>query len=228
MYPIKTIKHWSEADRPREKFLSNNKSHLSNAELIAILIGSGSREESAVHLAERMLYSVDDDLQKLASLSIQELSKFKGIGIAKALSIAAAVELCYNRMVNTPLQKTYKAGKTPDNYQWIQEILEPEEQGRWILLFNSSDHLQDKEKIETEDNTYGDPRTLLQIALESECGSFMLIHKTTTPTQQTTPDELKYILQLKQAANMLSLTILDNLSIHPEGYHSYREQGLLN
>lgn len=228
MYPFKTIKHWSEADQPREKFLSNNKSHLSNAELIAILIGSGSKEESAVHLAERMLYSVDDDLQKLANLSIQELSRFKGIGLAKAISIAAAVELCYNRMVNNPMQKTYKAGKTPDNYQWIQEILQPEEQGRWILLFNSSGHLQHKEKIETEDETYGDPRALLQITIESECGSFILVHKTTTPEQQTTSDELKYILQLKQVANMLSLTILDQLTIHPEGYNSYREQGLLN
>jgi DNA repair protein RadC len=225
---IPTIKHWAEDERPREKFLIESGINLSNAELVAILIGSGSRDESAVSLAQRILASIDNDLERLAELSIQDLSTFKGIGFAKAVSIAAAIELCHKRMGHAAAQH-YKQGNAADNRMMVlQELGEPETDSYWIFLFSGSGILKHKQKVGDSNSRFGDPRKVLQIALEQESLSIMLVHHSLIVINEPSKTDLSYTLRLIESANMLSISILDHLIIHPDGHYSYRDAGHLN
>ena len=221
---IPAIKEWVEQDRPREKFVVQTGMNLSNAELIAILIGSGSRYESAVHLGQRILESVDGDLGRLAELSIQDLSRFKGIGLAKAVAIAAAVELCYKRMCKNSPDK-YLTGSSADTYQMITAELEDiTEASWWAFLFNGAGILMNKHQV---GDTMADPRVILQTVLEHQATSFLLVRSTVNRYNQPRASDKAFIQSLIESANMLSLCVLDHLVIHPEGYFSFRDAKII-
>jgi DNA repair protein RadC len=224
---IPTIKYWAEEERPRERFVTETGSNLSNAELIAILIGSGNADESALALAYRMLYSVDNDLQRFSNLTIQELSNFKGIGLAKAVTIAAAVELCYKRMSNSSASKYTPENSAENSHMIREELGDPEEDAYWVFVFNGAGMLQHKQKVGDQRSRFGEPREILQIALEHESTSIMLVHQSTVVNNKPNKEDLSYTLQLIESANMLSMVILDRIIIHKEGHYSYRNNGHL-
>lgn len=225
---IPTIKHWGEEERPRERFLIDKGENLSNAELIAILIGSGNCDESAVGLAHRILQSVDDDLARLAELSVKDLSRFKGIGLAKAVTVSAAIELCFKRMNNPSLTK-FRGGNSMDAYQMIRnEIGLPSENESWIFLFSSAGILKHKHQLIDPQNDFGDHKSILQTAITYESSSIMLVKHSTAPGLKDSTLEHSKMLELVTSANMISIVIIDRITTYTDGYHSYRDNGLLS
>lgn len=223
---ILTIKDWDIEDRPREKFLVESGTNLSNAELIAILIGSGNKEESAVHLALRILESIDNDLERLALLSIHDLASFKGIGLAKAVSIVAAIELCYRRM-NTNRATEFSVETSEDRYALLQREFDPgSEESNWVFLFSNSGMLLHKHQACINENGFEDPSSILKIALEYQAKSLMLVRYTVTRWAFPQREEKDYVIALVESAGMLSIKVLDQMVLYPDGYFSFKDSGL--
>lgn len=173
-----SIKHWSDDDKPREKLVHKGRSVLSDAELIAILIGSGSRSESAVELSKRILASVNHNLNELGKLSVQQLMQFKGIGEAKAVTIAAALEMGRRRRGEEGGQVD-KIGSSKDAFEILQPIMgELEHEEFWILYLNNSNKVLHKAQLSKGGitGTLVDVRLIMKQALETGAVALILAH----------------------------------------------------
>lgn len=223
------ILSWAEEDRPREKLLLKGRASLSDAELIAILIGSGTRDKSAVDVGKIILHSVNHNLHELAKLSVADLKKFEGIGEAKALSIVSALELGRRRKASEPA-KQEKILSSEDVYRIMQPYLldQPLEQF-WIVLLNRANVVIRTHCISQGgvSGTVADPKPIFKEALEKLASSIVLVHN--HPSGNLSPSEADRHLtrKLKEAGKHLDLPVLDHIIFTNHGYYSFADQGIL-
>jgi len=224
-----SIKAWAEEDRPREKLSMQGRRALTDAELIAILIGSGSRTETAVELSKRILHHYDNDLNRLAKASIQELSNFRGIGEAKAISIIAALEIG-RRRDDTEVKAVESILSSKDAYNLMRRhLVDLNHEEFWIILLGRASKVLGKELISKGglSGTVADPKIIFHIALQHQASSIILIHN--HPSGNLKPSQLDISLtkRLSEAGRMLDIQILDHLIIGDTGYYSFGDESLL-
>ncbi len=223
------ITSWAENDRPREKLMTHGHQVLSDAELLAILIGSGSRNESAVKLARRILDSVDRNLNELGKRSLGELMKFKGIGEAKAITISAALELGRRRQATASLERpVIKSSK--DVYQLMAPHLSDlQHEEFWILLLNKGNKVisRDQLSIGGTDATVVDVRIVFKKAIEGLATSIILCHNHPSGTLRPSQADIDLTKRLKAAGDTIGLPVLDHLIVCDSGYYSFVDEGIL-
>ena len=223
-----SIKAWAEADRPREKLLLKGKQNLTDAELIAILIGSGNRELSAVGLAQIILQSANQNLNELGKSTVEDLKENKGIGEAKAISIIAALELGRRRQLSD-LREKPQIRSSQDAYREMAPIIQdlPHEEF-WVLILNRANRILAKKKISSGgvSGTMVDAKLIFNKALmvQTAC-SIMLFHN--HPSGGLTPSQADISLtrKLKEAGKVLDIQVLDHLIISERGYYSFADEG---
>lgn len=229
MYKKLSIKEWAVEDRPREKMLTKGIRALSEAELIAILIGSGNLEESAVEVSRRILASVNNNLNELGKKSINDLQKFKGIGPAKAITIAAAMDLGRRRKASEPDEKP-KLVTSSDAASIMKPLLSdlPHEEF-WVLLLNRNNLLIDKLQVSQGglSGTIIDVRIILKMALEKLACSIILCHN--HPSGNLIPSEADKDItkKIKEAGKHMDIPVLDHLIIGNDAYFSFADEGLI-
>jgi DNA repair protein RadC len=224
-----SIKYWSETDQPREKLLIKGKDALSNSELVAILIGSGNREESAVALCQRILASTDNNLNVLGKLSVADLMQFKGIGEAKAISIVAALELGRRRRVEDALILD-KIDSSKSVFELMQPIIgELPHEEFWILYLNNSNKVLHKSQLSKGGitGTLVDTRLVLKEALQIGAVALILAHNHPSGTLQPSQADKLITTKLKTAAESLDIKVLDHLIITETHYFSFADEALL-
>lgn len=223
------ILSWAEEDRPREKLMLKGRATLSDAELIAILIGSGTRELSAVDLSKLILQSVGNNLNQLAKLSINDLMKFKGVGEAKAISIASALELGRRRKESEVLKKA-KITSSADAYQAIRPyLMDLSHEQFWVLLLNRANEVIRPCQISIGGvaGTVADPKIIFKSAIEYLASAIILVHN--HPSGNLTPSQADKDLtkRVKEAGRLLDIPILDHLIFGDNGYFSFADEGIL-
>lgn len=223
------INQWAEDDRPREKFLLKGKSTLSDSELLAILIGSGSRNESAVQLCQRILASVNNNLSHLGKQSVQQLIQFKGIGEAKAITIAAALELGRRRRDETALELS-KITSSKAVFELMQPIIgELPHEEFWVLYLNNSNKVICKSQISKGGitGTVVDTRLVFKIALEHHATSVVLVHNHPSGKLQASEADKQITKKLAEAGKHLDILVLDHIIVTEKSYFSFADEGLL-
>ena len=225
-----SIKDWAEEDQPRKKLLQQGAHTLSNSELLAILINNGTRGHSAIDIAKNLLQTVNNDLQKLAGLGVRELvnRQVKGLGEAKAISIAAALELGVRR--NASGRKKDQVTKSGDIAEYLRATLEYRKQEVFALVFLNRGNRVTHFEIISEGGltgTVADPRVILKKALEHEATSLVLCHN--HPSGNLRPSKADELLtqKIKQAASFLDIVVMDHIIVSNEGYFSFADEGML-
>ena len=222
------INQWAEDDRPREKFLLKGKSALSDSELLAILIGSGSRNESAVQLCQRILASSENNLNTLGKMSVSQLMQFKGIGEAKAISIAAALELGRRRREEDAieLKKITSSKAVFDIMQPIIGELPHEE--FWVLYLNNSNKVIYKAQLSKGGitGTVVDIRIIFKMAFEQNATGLILSHNHPSGKLMASDADLKITKRIKEAGQTLEIQVLDHIIITENGYLSFQDEGI--
>lgn len=224
-----SIKNWSQDDQPREKLRDKGRTALSDAELIAILIGSGNKEESAVALCKRIFASVDNNLNALGKLSIQQLMTFKGIGEAKAITIAAALELGRRRRLEDALQLE-KITSSRSVFDVMQPILgELPHEEFWILYLNNSNKILHKNQLSKGGitGTLVDVRLVLKNALEVGATALILCHNHPSGTLKPSLADKEITQKLKLASKSLDIKVLDHLIVTEKAYFSFADEEIL-
>lgn len=224
-----TIKSWAEEDRPREKLIQKGRRTLTDAELIAILIGSGSRNESAVELSKRILHACENDLNNLGKLGVQELSKFKGIGEAKAITIIAALELGRRRKESV-LPDRIQVTSSRDIFQAIKsQFADLNHEEFWIVLLNRANKIISKHLISKggQAGTVADPKIIFQTALENHAAAIMLAHNHPSGNLKPSQADLDLTRKLKSAGLLLDIAVLDHLIIANNVYYSFADEGVI-
>ncbi len=224
-----SIKLWAEDDRPREKLLLKGKEVPSDAELIAILIGSGSRNESAVDLAKRILASVDNNLNKLGKLSVFDLQKFKGIGDAKAISIITALELGRRRRLEEALFLP-KINCSKDVFKLMQPIIgELLHEEFWIIYLNNSNKVLFKYQSSKGGltGTLVDSRIVLKKAIELYSTAIILCHNHPSGKLQPSNADKVITSKLFKGGETLDIKVLDHVIITENDYFSFADENLL-
>lgn len=228
-YQPQTITQWAEEDRPREKMLLKGLSALSDAELLAIMIGSGTVGESAVALAQRILSSVDNNLHDLGKRSVQELQRFKGIGEAKAITIAAALELGRRRQLSD-LRQRPRIGSSRDAYQAIaSRISDLHHEEFWLLLLNRANEVFARERLSIggTSGTVVDLKMVLKTALDARAAAFIAIHNHPSGNLEPSRADVELTEKLKQSGRILDLPMLDHLIVSERGYYSFADEGMM-
>jgi len=222
------IKSWAEEDRPREKLAGQGRRALTDAELIAILIGSGSRDETAVELSKRILHHYNNDLNKLGKASIKELENFKGIGEAKAISIIAALEIGRRRNdAETVTPEFIKGSK--DAYNFIKRhLVDLNHEEFWIILTARSQKIITKELISRGgmSNTVIDPKIIFSLALQHQASHIVLVHNHPSGNLKPSHNDIILTKNLVSAGNMLEIRVIDHLIISDNGFYSFADEGL--
>lgn len=224
-----SIKQWSKDDRPREKLLYSGAENLSNSELLAILIHNGTKQKSAVDVAKEVLKLGKDNLVELGKLSVKELMKVKGIGEAKAISIAAALELGRRRQAAASLEKTM-VKTSSDIASYLQTKLKDFRHEVFAVLYlnraNKINHFQ----IISEGGitgTVADPRIILRKALEEDAVNLILCHNHPSGSLKPSRADEQLTTKIKEAARFLDITILDHIIVSEDGYYSFADEGLI-
>ncbi|WP_435414711.1 RadC family protein [Polaribacter aestuariivivens] len=224
-----TIKSWALDDRPREKLIAKGKTSLSDAELIAILIGSGNREESAVALSKRILKSVNGNINELAKLSVEKLMEFKGIGEAKAITIITALELGKRRQLEVALEKP-KITSSKDVANLMQSIIgDLEHEEFWVLFMNNSNKVIAKTQVSKGGltATIVDVRLLFKRALELASVAIIVCHNHPSGKINPSSADKQLTEKIKQAGVTLDIKLLDHLIITQKDYFSFADEGIL-
>tara|TARA_R110001592_G_scaffold6645_7_gene35792 strand:- start:4047 stop:4733 length:687 start_codon:yes stop_codon:yes gene_type:complete len=224
-----TIKSWALDDRPREKLVAKGKNALSDAELIAILIGSGNRNESAVALSKRILNSVNGNINALAKLSVEKLMTFNGIGEAKAISIITGLELGKRRQLEIALEKS-KITSSKDGFNIMQPIIgDLEHEEFWVLFLNNSNKVLAKNQISKGGltATIVDVRLLFKQALELTSVAMIVCHNHPSGKLEPSNADKQLTQKIKQAGTTLDIKLLDHLIITEKAYFSFADEGLL-
>ncbi len=224
-----SIKDWSQDDRPREKLLAQGSQSLSNAELLAILIGSGTRNMSAVELCRNIYSHAGDSLDKLGKLNLKELMKFKGIGEAKAITIAAAMELGKRRAAEQPTQ-IIKISSSNDAFQVLRPLIGdlPHEEF-WTLLLDNNNKVIGKHQVSKGGftSTLVDTRVLFKRAIEEGSISMILAHNHPSGKLLPSAQDKEITAKIKEAGATLDIKVLDHLIITVNGFYSFADEGLI-
>lgn len=224
-----SIKNWSQDDRPREKLRDKGKATLSDAELLAILIGSGTRNESAVELCKRILASVDNNLNALGKLSMKQLMEFKGIGEAKAITIIAALELGRRRRSEEAVQLK-KISSSLSVFELMQPVIgELPHEEFWILYLNNSNKVIQKNQLSKGGitGTLVDVRLVMKMAIEVGAVGLILAHNHPSGSLKPSEADKQITQKLKSAADSLDIKVIDHLIITEKAYFSFADESLI-
>ncbi len=224
-----TINQWAEEDRPREKMMLKGAEALSDAELLAILIGSGNTEESAVALMQRVLAAAGNDLNRLGKWEIHDFARFKGLGPAKSITILAALELGKRRKLREHAERlTIRSSE--DIYGLFHPLLcdLPYEEF-WVLLLNQAAKVIDKVRISRGgiDQTTADVRSILREALLQRATQIALVHNHPSGNTRPSNDDLRLTQQARQAAQTMNIRLLDHVIVTDGSYYSFCDEGQL-
>lgn len=222
------INQWAEDDRPREKFLLKGKAALSDSELLAILIGSGSRNESAVQLCQRILATSENNLNTLGKMSVSQLMQFKGIGEAKAISIAAALELGRRRRAEEAVELK-KISSSKAVFEIMQPIIgELPHEEFWVLYLNNSNKVIYKAQLSKGGitGTVVDIRLLFKMALEQNATAVLLTHNHPSGKLLASEADIQITKKIKEAGKTLEIHVLDHIIITENGYLSFQDAGI--
>ena len=223
------IKDWALEDRPREKLLLKGFASLSDAELLAIFISSGTKKETAVQISQRILRSVSNNLSELGKLSVADLMEFNGIGKAKAVTIAAAMELARRKSVSQPVDRE-QIRCSRDAYRVFYPVLcDLKHEELWIALTNNSGKVIEKRKISQggTGNTAADMRHILKPAVHTLCSGIILCHNHPSGNIQPSPEDDLLTSNLNKAAKLMNIKLLDHIILYDETYYSYADEGRL-
>lgn len=223
------IKDWAVEDRPREKLLKKGMVSLSDAEIVALLIGTGSRQESAVELSQRILKDSRHNLNELGKLSVHELQKYRGIGEAKAIAIAAALELGRRRKLSV-VRDRRQVKSSRDVFEVVQPRLEdlPHEEF-WVILLNRANKIIEEIKISQGgiSGTVTDVKIILKHAVDRRASGIIMCHNHPSGNTQPSKADSNITRKLKNAAAYLDLQVLDHLIIGEDNYYSFADEGTL-
>lgn len=223
------IKRWAAEDRPREKLLLKGKSALSDAELIAILLGTGTSSMSAVDVAKAILQAVNNDLNELARLTVKDLTKIKGIGEAKAITIVSALELGRRRKELVGEEKPKITG-SKDIFDLLKaELLDIPHESFWIVLLNRANRVIKKHQISQGGvaGTVADPKLIFKIALEELASGVILAHNHPSGNLNASQADLDLTRKLKESGKLLEIQVLDHVIFAGKNYMSFADEGLL-
>ncbi|MBE0648213.1 MAG: DNA repair protein RadC [Bacteroidales bacterium] len=224
-----TIKQWAEEDRPREKLMMKGRHALSDAELIAILIGSGTKEMSAVEIAKGILEGVGDNLSELGRLSVHDLRKTHGIGPARAITIAASMELGRRRNETTVPGKVL-VRQSQDAFAVLKPVMQdkPYEEF-WILLLNRANRLIRKESISEGgiSGTVVDPKKIFKIALDYHATGIILAHNHPSGNTRPSESDIRITHKIAEAGKLLEVSVLDHIIIADGEFFSFSDQGMM-
>ncbi|MBO9585876.1 MAG: DNA repair protein RadC [Flavobacterium sp.] len=221
------IKNWSDDDKPREKLMLKGKEALSDAELLAILIGSGSRNESAVALSQRILASVGG-LNSLAKLSIAQLMKFKGIGEAKAVTIVASLELCARRRSEKNVEQT-KITSSKKVFDLMQPVIgDLSHEEFWVLFLNNSNNVVSKTQLSKGGigGTTVDVRLIFKLAFEKYATALILCHNHPSGSLIPSDADKQITRKIREAGSKLDVKVLDHVIITESKYYSFVDEGI--
>ena len=223
------IKDWAEEDRPREKLEMKGKNALTDAELIAILIGSGNKNETAVKLSKKILSSINYDLNKLGKLNISDLTQFNGIGKVKAISIISALELGRRRR-DSEVEKKQSIKSSSDAFNIIEDVLSdlPHEEF-WVIYLNKKNEVLKKENISKGgiDGTVADSKIIFKHAIEQLASAIILCHNHPSGNLEPSNADKQLTKKLKETGKMLDTPVLDHLIIGEKDYFSFADNKIL-
>jgi len=225
-----SIKHWAEDDRPREKMQLKGTGALSNAELLAIIINSGTRQKSAVDVAKELLAAVGNDLHKLGGFNIKEIIKLKikGIGEAKAISIAAALELGIRREASGRKKDIITHSRDIANF--LQAKFQYSKKEMFVVVFlNRANKINHYEVISEGGitGTVADPRVILKRALEHDAVNIILCHNHPSGNLKPSRADTELTKKIKEASRYFDITVMDHIIVSEDGYYSFADEGLL-
>jgi DNA repair protein RadC len=226
--PLK-IKSWSPEDRPREKLLLKGTPVLSDAELVAILLGTGTTTTSAVELAKRVLQTVDNNLHELARLSVKDLMKVKGIGEVKAITIIAALELGRRKKDLDPEEKP-RISSSRDVFEILKaNLLDIHHEEFWVLLLNRANRVIKKHQISQGGvaGTVADPKIIFKVALAELASGIVLAHNHPSGNLTASQADIDLTKKLKEAGKLLEIQVLDHVIIAGQKYFSFADEGML-
>ena len=224
-----SIKNWAIDDRPREKLFAKGPFALSDSELLAILINTGSRTKSAVELAKEVLRLGKDNLNELGKLSVNDLMKINGIGEAKAITLAAALELGRRRQASLALLKSsikssndvaeYLRVKLRDNYTEVFAV----------VFLNKANRINNFEIISKGGitGTVADPRVILKKALEVDATSIVLCHNHPSGSLKPSKADEDLTIKIKEAAKYFDIRVMDHIIVSEDGFFSFADEGLI-
>lgn len=224
-----SIKNWSIDDRPREKLQTHGATYLSNAELIAILLGSGNQKESAIDIGKKIMNMCNHNLQELGKLSLKDLQKIKGIGEAKSILITAAVELGRRRSDATLLKKIVVKSSTEVAAYLIQHLKDLPYEVFAVVFLNRGNKIIHFEIISKGGitGTVADPRIILKLALNHGATSIILSHNHPSGNLQPSHADIELTKKIKQAAEIMDIKLLDHIIVSEEGYYSFMDEAVL-
>lgn len=223
------IKSWAAEDRPREKLVLKGKAALSDAELIAILLGTGTSKLSAVDLAKNILQSVNNDLNELARLTVKDLMKIKGIGEAKAITIISALELGRRRK-DFQAEEKPKISGSADAFEILKaDLLDIPHEAFWILLLNRANRVIKKHQISQGGvaGTVADPKIIFKVAVEELASGIILAHNHPSGNLTASQADIDLTKKLKESGKLLDIQVLDHLIVAGKKYFSFADEGLM-
>ena len=224
-----SIKEWAKDDRPREKLLANGISSLSNSELIAILLNHGTRDKSALELAQDVLKLSKDNLNELGKLSVKELMKIHGIGEAKAIGLVAAMELGRRRYAMASREKAIVTSSA-DVADYLQISLKDYKHEVFAVLFLNRSNKVNHFQIVSEGGitgTVADPRIILKKALEENAVNIILCHNHPSGSLKPSKADEELTYKIKEAAKYFDIKVLDHVIVSDDGYYSFADEGIL-
>ena len=224
-----TIKGWSPEDRPREKLALKGTAALSDAELIAILIGSGTSKLSALDVSKKVLHAAGNNLHTLARLSIKDLRKVNGIGEAKAVAIMAAMELGRRRKEIDPVDRPKISSSHEAYVQLSGDLMDLPHEEFWVLLLNRAHHVVRKKRISEGgvSGTVADPKVIYKMALEELASGIIVAHNHPSGNMTASQSDIDLTRKLKEAGRFLEIQLLDHLIICGPKYLSFADEGML-
>jgi len=223
------LKSLAEDDRPREKFLLKGKSAVSDSELLAIIMGSGNREESAVELARRILNSVENNWHRLSHLSIKDLTKFKGVGEAKAISIATALEIG-NRKSQQEVLERQQISSSKDAFEILQPHLSDlQTEEFWAIFLNHQNKILYKTCLFRGGiaSSVADVRVIFKTALEHFSTQIIVAHNHPAGSLKPSKEDISITQKIKEGGKLLDIELLDHLILTQNNFFSFKDEGLL-
>ena len=229
-YPLSMpITSWNEEDRPREKMLLKGKSALTDAELVAILIGSGTVGMDAIELGKQILKSVDGNLSELGRRTLNDFMKFKGIGEAKAITIAAALELGRRRQFSDMMQRDSITCSRDANDAILPQLIDLPNEEFWILMLNRASHIISRHRVSIGgvSGVVVDAKMVFRPAIEALASSIILIHNHPSGNLKPSQKDIELTRKLRKAGESLDVTVADHVIVAHTGYYSFADEGML-